>query len=73
MSCRFVCVVVLQFMPERLRQAIKNISASFQTAAQANGVQALSVGIVYDQELVWEQGYGLIDPSNPSSYAAQLP
>ncbi|ELR11328.1 beta-lactamase [Acanthamoeba castellanii str. Neff] len=56
-----------RFMPERLREAIKNISASFQTAAQANGVQALSVGIVYDQELVWEQGYGLIDPSDPSS------
>ena len=56
-------------MPERLREAFKSIDASFRDAAQSGGVQSLSVGIVYDQELVWGQGYGLINPSDPSSYS----
>jgi CubicO group peptidase (beta-lactamase class C family) len=64
--------VVAQFMPERLREAIRNISASLQAAVQTNGVQALSVGIVYDQELVWGQGYGLIDTADPSSYVRRI-
>ncbi|ELR16649.1 betalactamase [Acanthamoeba castellanii str. Neff] len=54
-----------RFMPEQLREAIKKIDAVYRTAAQ--GVQAMSVGIVYDQELVWGQGYGLIDTADPSS------
>jgi hypothetical protein len=58
-------------MPEQLREAIKKIDALFRKAAQ--GVQAMSVGIVYDQELVWGQGYGLIDTADPSSYATELP
>jgi hypothetical protein len=58
-------------MPEQLREAIKKVDASFRAAAQ--GVQAMSVGIVYDQELIWEQGYGLINTADPSSYATALP
>jgi hypothetical protein len=58
-------------MPEQLREAIKKVDASFRAAAQ--GVQAMSVGIVYDQELVWEQGYGLIDTADPSSYPISRP
>lgn len=55
-------------MPDRLRKAIANMDASFRSVVAAASIQAASVGLVYDQELVWQQGYGLIDSSDPSSY-----
>jgi CubicO group peptidase (beta-lactamase class C family) len=55
-------------MPERLREAITSIDDSVRDAAHRFGAQSTSVGIVYDQELVWGKGYGLIDSSDPSSY-----
>jgi hypothetical protein len=55
-------------MPDRLRKAIANMDASFRSVVAAASIQAASVGLVYDQELVWQQGYGLVDSSDPSSY-----
>jgi hypothetical protein len=54
-------------MPERLREATKRIDRVIQEDMRANSIHVASVGVVYDQELVWEKGYGLIDPSSPSS------
>lgn len=55
-------------MPDRLRKAIATMDSSFRSVVAAASIQAASVGLVYDQELVWQQGYGLIDSSDPSSY-----
>jgi hypothetical protein len=57
-----------QFLPERLREATKMMAASIQEYMRAESITVASVGLVYDQELVWEKGYGLTDPSSPSSY-----
>jgi hypothetical protein len=57
-----------QYMPDRLRKAIANMDASFRSLVEAASIQAASVGLVYDQELIWQQGYGLVDSSDPSSY-----
>lgn len=44
------------------------MDASIQEYMRAESITVASVGLVYDQELVWEKGYGLTDPSSPSSY-----
>lgn len=58
-----------RYMPDRLRKAIANMDASFRSLVEAASIQAASVGLVYDQELIWQQGYGLVDSSDPSSLA----
>jgi len=56
-----------QFIPDRLKQALKSVDAMVRSALQARGITAASIGVVYDQELIWQQGYGRIEPA--SSYS----
>jgi hypothetical protein len=49
-------------MPINLRK--RRVGASMSAAA---------VGVVYDKELVWQQGYGLVDRTSPTSYLLPLP
>jgi hypothetical protein len=56
-----------QYMPERLREATKKIDATIQEYMKVNSIHTAAVGVVYDQELIWEKGYGFIDSSTPSS------
>jgi hypothetical protein len=55
-------------MPDRLKQALKSVDAMMSSALQARGITAASLGVVYDQELIWQQGYGRIDPASSYSY-----
>ncbi len=61
-------MVNVQYMPDRLKQALKSVDAMMRSALQARGITAASLGVVYDQELIWQQGYGRIDPASSYSY-----
>jgi CubicO group peptidase (beta-lactamase class C family) len=50
-----------------LGQALGAASAALEQIALMQGQAGLSVGVVVDQQLVWQKGFGTLDPTNPSS------
>jgi hypothetical protein len=58
---------LFQFLPDRLKQAFKSVDAMMSSLVQQRDISAASLGVVYDQQMVWQQGYGLIDPSSSTA------
>jgi CubicO group peptidase (beta-lactamase class C family) len=56
-------------IPAPIKAALEVLDQEVQAALSRVKDSAVSLGVVYDQELIWSKGYGLVDPSDPTSNA----
>jgi len=60
-------IINKDYAPAILREAFDQVKVATQKLAQKLSVQSVSVGMVYDQELVWNYNLGSVVPNDPTT------